>query len=155
MLGGNASDTVDQFEKAIKKFEGLGWEVVKKSAIYLSPSWGYASENVYKNQAIEVNAQLSAEELLTAILDIERQLGRVRGNSVDYQDRSIDIDILLVGNRIIDTDILKVPHPRLPDRRFALMPLAEIAAKQVHPILEKTIQELLLACKDLSKVAKG
>lgn len=152
LLGGNAPETDKLFEKTIELLQREDHVVERQSAIYLSPAWGYDSKNVYKNKALQVRTRLSADGLLDLVLGIERELGRIRSNAVHYEDRPIDIDILLMEDLVIDSDHLEIPHPRLQDRRFALLPLSEIAPDYQHPKLKKTILQLLESCTDLSKV---
>ena len=100
---------------------------------------------------IEVETDLSPQELLERILNIESSLGRVR-SSEQYSSRIIDIDILLYNDLVIDEPDLKIPHPLMHERKFVLIPLCEIAPEMIHPVLEKTFGELLEICEDRSNV---
>jgi 7,8-dihydro-6-hydroxymethylpterin-pyrophosphokinase len=97
-----------------------------------------------------VHTELSAEELLTQLLEIEISMGRVRSSELKYTSRSIDLDVLFYADQIISTEFLTVPHPRLALRNFILFPMAEIAPNWVDPKLEKSILELLAASPDKS-----
>jgi 2-amino-4-hydroxy-6-hydroxymethyldihydropteridine diphosphokinase len=104
---------------------------------------------------LSVETDLPPSGVLGRILMIESQLGRIRYRcGFKYLSRCIDIDILLYDNEITDQEALKIPHPRLHERRFVLVPLAEIASGLIHPVFNKTILELLKECKDNGKVKK-
>jgi 2-amino-4-hydroxy-6-hydroxymethyldihydropteridine diphosphokinase len=127
-------------------------KIIHKSTYYETAPWGYLDQPAFLNQALALQTALSPTELMTILLSIEEKMGRVR--IIKSGPRIIDLDILLIGSNIINTPALTVPHPALPDRRFALIPMAEIAPLLVHPILKKTIQELLVECSDDSDVQK-
>ncbi|MFP5471243.1 MAG: 2-amino-4-hydroxy-6-hydroxymethyldihydropteridine diphosphokinase [Bacteroidia bacterium] len=143
LLGGNENNTLQLFDKAILFLSKEG-NVVKKSSIHQSEAWGFKSEKLFYNQALEYKTDLPPENLLKKIHEIEISLGRIRDNS-GYKDRGIDIDILLLSNESFSSENLQIPHPLLHQRAFALKPLIEICPNYVHPILQKTIAELLLA----------
>lgn len=113
------------------------------SSLFITPPWGMESKNFFYNQVWEVESGLSADDLLREILRVERELGRVRENGIGYQDRLIDIDILLFGSEIIEEPHLKVPHPHLNKRAFALMPLLELAPNLKDPSNGKAYQTCL------------
>jgi 2-amino-4-hydroxy-6-hydroxymethyldihydropteridine diphosphokinase len=102
---------------------------------------------------IEIATHLDATETLKEILSIEKNMGRIR--TVKNAPRIIDIDILFFNNEIINRSDLIVPHPEIPNRRFVLTPLNEIAPKMIHPLLNKTIEQLLLKCPDQLAVKKN
>jgi len=110
------------------------------------------------NGVVELSSALGPIKLLQCCHDIEAQLGRIRENRCQSGDlassRTIDLDILLYGDQILDTTGLKVPHPRMHERGFVLIPLAEIAPKQQHPILKKCITEILAQFKNAHQVKK-
>ena len=126
--------------------------VLQVSSIYETAAWGKTDQPAFLNQAICLETTLNARQLMRRILKIEKQLGRVREEK--YGPRLIDIDILLFGDEIHNYDLLKLPHPELPNRRFALLPLAEIAGDLKHPVLQQTIHELLALCPDPLEVKK-
>jgi 2-amino-4-hydroxy-6-hydroxymethyldihydropteridine diphosphokinase len=155
LLGGNEAATLVLFKRAAELLAAQGVVIVLKSGIYSSPSWGYVSEKQYFNQAIEVLTHLLPQQLLAKVLYVEQQLGRLRdAKTVGYSDRPIDIDILLYDELILNTEALVIPHPKLPERKFALYPLVEIAPETRHPVYKCTIQQLLNDCKDNSEVNK-
>ncbi|MCA6435365.1 MAG: 2-amino-4-hydroxy-6-hydroxymethyldihydropteridine diphosphokinase [Bacteroidetes bacterium] len=127
--------------------------IVQKSSIYESPSWGYQSSNRFLNQVLEIKTKLNPQKLLKVLLQLESSMGRKRkeGNAI-YADRLIDIDILFIDELKISTQLLNVPHPLLHQRNFVLQPLNEIAPNFVHPVLNKTIKELISKSKDKTKL---
>lgn len=125
-----------------------------KSSIYTSNAWGMEKAPDFYNQVVKVSTSLSAAQLLEKLVAIEKTLGRERVPGEKYQSRTIDLDILLFNRDIIDSPELTVPHPRMHLRRFVLVPLTEIAAAEVHPLLNKSIDVLLKECPDKSIVKK-
>jgi 2-amino-4-hydroxy-6-hydroxymethyldihydropteridine diphosphokinase len=151
LLGGNLGDKKTIFfEVRILLNEHVG-QITAESAIYETEPWGFESNDLFWNQAIEICTALSPEEVLLQIQQIEMELGRIRKES-QYTSRIIDIDILFFGGEIIDLPQLIVPHPRIHERKFALVPLNEIAPELIHPVFQKSIQELLDECADQLKV---
>lgn len=151
-LGGNIGDRETALNQAILIISQEIGNIVSKSGIYETEAWGVENQQAYLNQCIAVTTNLTAEELIHKVLVIEKQLGRKRSNSITYEPRIIDIDIIFYNNTIIETPQLTVPHPRLHLRKFVLIPLNEIASNHLHPILNKTIFNLLSDCEDLSEV---
>ena len=120
--------------------------------MYETAAWGITEQPSFYNQVIVLQTNLSPDNLMQSLLNIEEQIGRKR--TVKYGPRIIDIDILLIDSLIQTTDLLSLPHPFLLERRFALLPLAEIAPLLFHPLANKTILELLQDCTDTLEVKK-
>ena len=124
--------------------------VTERSAVYQTAPWGVEEQPAFLNQALAVETELAPEEVLRHLLDIEHELGRVRYER--WGARDIDIDMLYYGNLVMDTARLTLPHPRLHERRFALVPLSEIAPHFVHPVLGVDNATLLTQCPDAGEV---
>ena len=152
LIGGNMGDRMMYLTKAKKEIEKQCGQIVQQSSVYETAAWGMEEQAAFLNQVLEIETQLSPQQLLKAILTIEETLGRKR--NIKYGPRLIDIDILLFGDAIIDVHGLKVPHPQMQHRRFVLEPLNEIAPEKIHPVLQKTIAQLLSACTDPLTVNK-
>ena len=126
--------------------------VIRRSSIYETAAWGKTDQAPFLNQAIVLETSLDAPTLMRQLLTLEEQMGRVRTER--YGSRTIDIDILFFNEDVIRLPWLTIPHPEVANRRFALGPMDEIAAGYVHPILQKTIHELLTQCPDKLDVKK-
>jgi 2-amino-4-hydroxy-6-hydroxymethyldihydropteridine diphosphokinase len=150
-LGSNLGDRVENLREAKSRIGELIGPVVEESPVYETEPWGFESDNEFLNMVLCAETALSPSGLLGRILMIESQLGRIRGEA-RYSSRNIDIDILLYNSEIINETALIIPHPRMHERRFVLVPLNEIASELKHPVLKKSIKELLYACSDTSKV---
>lgn len=127
-------------------------EILKESSIYQTAPWGYLDQPAFLNQVIEAQTDLSSLNLLDFLKQTEKELGRQA--NFRYGPRLIDLDILFYGNRIILTDRLQIPHPRIVERAFVLVPMAEIARDFVHPQNKQTIGQLLETLPDLGGVEK-
>lgn len=154
LLGSNIGNSQELFSKAIRLLQSRLGEVINQSAIYKSPPWGFDHNNDFLNQALCITTDFTPQQVLKECLSIELYLGRIRDDVNTYQARTIDIDILLFNNDIVAQKALKIPHIHLHNRRFALLPLSEIASDVIHPNFESTIEQLLYSCKDDSKVIK-
>ena len=151
-LGGNIGDRENALEHALLKIGQQIGEVTSISKIYETEAWGVENQQPYLNQCIAVNTNLTPLELINALLFIEKELGRSRTLNQTYEPRTIDIDILFFNKEVINHQQLIVPHPRLHLRKFVLIPLHEIAPNYLHPLLNKTIFNLLTECEDSSEV---
>ncbi len=126
--------------------------IIKASSLYETAAWGNTDQPAFLNQALELSTPLNAKQLIRRILKTEKLMGRIRTEK--YGPRLIDIDILLFNNEKHNYHFLKLPHPEMHNRRFALLPLAEIVPGIVHPVLNKTIAQLLDTCPDNLDVKK-
>ena len=127
-LGGNLGDAAATLHEAMLALDGLpDTRLLRASRLYRTPAWGNTAQPEFVNAAALLQTQLEARDLLDALLDIERIFGRDRGAGERWGPRTLDLDLLLYGDATIDEPGLRVPHPHLHERAFALLPLAEIA----------------------------
>ena len=119
-------------------------KVISLSAFYVTAPWGFDSDNSFLNAALGVETDLAPLEILDETQEIEKQLGRrLKSQNGVYQDRLIDVDMLLYGDLVFENERLTLPHPLMTQRRFVMEPLTQIAPNLIHPILEKTMHQLL------------
>ncbi len=153
ILGGNQGDAPATFKRCEERFDELDYTLVNTSSIYSSPPWGFSSENLFYNQVMVFETNKIPQEVLNDCLSIENELGRTRNNSPEYEDRLIDIDILFYAEETLVEEHLTIPHPRLHERKFCLVPLHEIMPDFIHPGLNKSIEKLLEECADKSVIS--
>lgn len=152
-LGGNVGDVPATLSKALKRIDSLkDTSVLEVSFLYSTAPVGGPSQPDFLNGAALLETSLTPAELMTALLQIEKELGRVR----EIQDgpRTVDLDLLLWDDLVLDTPLVTLPHPRLHQRAFVLVPLAQIAPLMLHPVLKKTVAELLAGLGPVSGVRK-
>jgi 2-amino-4-hydroxy-6-hydroxymethyldihydropteridine diphosphokinase len=151
-LGSNLGDRAAHLARARAELETRGLSLRSCSSLYESEPVGFQNQPWFINQVVEIESPLAPRTLLLLLQEIERDMGRQ--TTVRNGPRIIDLDILLAEDAVIRTNELTIPHPRLAERNFVLVPLAEIAPGAVHPVLGKTIRELLRASKDRARVRK-
>ena len=150
LLGSNIGDREANLKRACELIRDEVSTDITQSHLYVTAAWGKTDQAAFLNQAIMTQTDTEPLVLLALLKNIEKKVGRV--DTEKWGPRVIDIDILFYGSEIIQAPELQVPHPYLPVRRFALLPMAEIAGDLMHPVLKKTIKELLKLCPDTSEV---
>lgn len=153
LLGSNQGNRVLNLSNALILLENSGIHVLRKSRYYKSKAWGFESSHLFINQAIEVSTLSNPIDLLQRIQQIEDAMGRERKMEGRYEDRIIDIDIILYGNAMVQLPNLIIPHPEMTGRQFVLKPICELIPQTKHPLLKKTMQQLLEECPDEGKVS--
>lgn len=152
LIGGNLGDRMENLAKARNLIQDEIGTILIASNIYETAAWGNTNQPDFLNQALLIDAHLEATALMNKLLSIEAKMGRIR--DIPLGPRTIDIDIIYFNNEVISNDLITIPHPKIADRKFVLMPLVEIAPQFNHPILNKTNQTLLKECGDSLAVYK-
>ncbi len=152
-IGGNLGEREANLEETRMFIEFNFGDIVAISSVYESEAWGMQDAPPFLNQVVCIESSLTNKELLQEVLELEDFYGRERSDE-EYLSREMDVDILLIDMEILDDEKLKVPHPRMQDRKFVLMPLCEIAPELEHPELKKSIAVLLKECTDTTKVTR-
>ncbi len=140
-LGSNLGDRVAYLRSAVNAIQHLG-DSITASSVYESEPFGVGDDEqpMYLNMVVSIQTKLEPEKLLSELMDIERANGRVRIRR--NESRTLDLDVLMFGEELIETSVLAVPHPRMHERAFVMLPLAEIAPHSVHPALQRTMSEI-------------
>lgn len=152
LIGGNEGNRHYHLMQALANIEKFCGELKKQSSLYETAAWGKHDQHAFYNQAICISTDLDAPSLMASILAIEENMGRRRMEK--YGPRTIDIDIIFFNNEIVRLPQLHIPHPEIQNRRFVLVPMAEIAPTYMHPVLQKSILQLLAECADPLDVKK-
>ena len=149
-LGGNLGNTQEIFEQSYPAIENKVGKILQKSSLYRTAAWGFKDQADFINQVILLESELNPQEILTEIQAIEKQFGRER--IVTWGPRTLDLDILFIEDLIVQNEKLQIPHPQIQNRKFILIPMHEIAESFEHPVLKKSIAELILETTDVSSV---
>lgn len=153
-LGSNKGNRINLLRDAVLAMDSFA-EIMACSPVYETPPWGFVSDLPFLNAVIKISTDLSPQDLLERLLQLEKDSGRYRSKEIQgYQDRTLDLDILFYGTQIINQGNLQVPHPRMEKRKFILSPLNDIAADFEHPVFKKRVSELLNHLKDNSRIDK-
>lgn len=146
LLGSNLGDRQENLHQARLQISRHIGAIITASSVYKTAAWGNTQQPDFYNQVIEIRSSLDPVMVISETQLIEQKMGRTRIEK--WGPRIIDIDILFYGNSVLSSKTLTIPHPEIANRRFTLLPLAEIAADFVHPILKRSVQEMLTDCKD-------
>jgi 2-amino-4-hydroxy-6-hydroxymethyldihydropteridine diphosphokinase len=152
LTGGNLGDRAANLSHAADLLGIRAGRILRRSSCYETAAWGIEEQPEFLNQVLEIETTMDPASLLDTLLEIEREMGRIRGEK--FGPRTIDLDILFYGDMIIRTNDLEVPHPRMAERRFVLEPLCELIRDRKHPVTRQTIREMLLACTDPLEVRR-
>ena len=152
-IGSNLGNREENLSSAVSMIGEIAGNILSASSVYETEPWGFQSDNKFLNMVLLIESDLEPRALLQTLLEIEVSMGRIRENA-DYSSRSIDLDILFYNNLVTEEQGLIIPHPHLHDRRFVLVPMAEIAPDLIHPVFHKSILTLLNSCGDKSAVVK-
>ncbi len=152
LIGGNLGDRAAYLQMAVKKIAETCGAINGTSSLYETAAWGNTDQPPFYNQAVIVTTPLPPQALMDQLLAIELEMGRVRDQK--YGPRTIDLDILMIDELVLNTEKLTIPHPQMHNRRFALLPLVEVAPTLNHPLLDQSIEDLLEICPDSLDVQK-
>jgi len=147
-MGSNLGDRMETLQAALNQLQENGAELTRVSHTYETEPVGFESEHLFLNAVVEAKWSGDAFSLLNILMKTEVFLGRMRSSEQRYSERTIDLDILLFGEEVINTETLVIPHPRMAERRFVLEPLNELIPRYIHPVLELEIDQLLKGCID-------
>jgi 2-amino-4-hydroxy-6-hydroxymethyldihydropteridine diphosphokinase len=151
-LGSNMGDRAANIARAVDLLRQRGMHILRQSSLYETEPVDFLDQDWFLNCVVEVKTELMPDRLIEVLREVEQSLGRER--RIPKGPRIIDIDILLYGDRLVRSAELKIPHPRMTERRFVLVPLAEVAPDLRHPVFKRTIAELLALTPDQSEVRR-
>ena len=152
-LGTNMGHKLENLLTCIEAIHHTIGTIIQVSKVYETPAWGFEGEAFY-NCVVSIHTHKSAPKVLSQILKLEKELGRIRSHTGNYESRKIDIDIISFNDEIIETESLKIPHIHLHNRKFVLFPLRDVAPKWNHPKLNKSVSELIISCEDTSEITE-
>ncbi|MGN7810654.1 2-amino-4-hydroxy-6-hydroxymethyldihydropteridine diphosphokinase [Flavobacterium sp. 22076] len=146
-IGSNQGNRLENIKSCINLIHQEVGTVIRVSKLYETPAWGFESDAFY-NCALLLHTTSSAQKILSQVLKVEKQLGRIRLNREGYQSRIIDVDVIVFDDEIIETEKLHIPHPLMQNRNFVLLPMQDLKLDWKHPMFHKTISELISASPD-------
>ncbi|WP_347050521.1 2-amino-4-hydroxy-6-hydroxymethyldihydropteridine diphosphokinase [Flavobacterium olei] len=148
-IGSNQGNRLENIQNCIDLIHQNVGTVIQVSKLYETPAWGFESDAFY-NCALLLHTNCSAYKILSQVLKVEKELGRIRLNQEGYQSRIIDVDVIAFDDEIIDSEKLQIPHPLMQNRNFVLLPMQDLKLNWKHPVLQKTISELIAVSPDES-----
>jgi 2-amino-4-hydroxy-6-hydroxymethyldihydropteridine diphosphokinase len=152
LLGSNMGRRKGFLNKAKGFIETEAGAIIKQSSIYQTAAWGHTNQQAFLNQVIIIKTKQEPDALMQTLLKIEEKLGRIRTKK--FGPRTIDLDILFYDSLVVKTKWVTIPHPAIQDRRFVLVPLAELSTRKIHPVYKQTVTSLLKNCSDNLAVKK-
>ena len=152
LIGGNMGNRISNLQQARELIQKECGQLTAVSSVYQTAAWGLTEQPDFLNQVLVVATLLTPEAMMQQLLAIEEKMGRKR--TIKFGPRIIDLDILLIESLIINSTLLTIPHPALTKRKFALIPLVEVAPQLMHPSERKTMAQLLIECPDKLAVQK-
>ena len=148
-IGSNQGNRLENIESCIALIHQEIGTVIQVSKLYETPAWGFESDAFY-NCALLLHSTSSAQKILSQVLKVEKKLGRIRSSQQGYQSRIIDVDLIVFDDEIIDSEKLQIPHPLMQNRKFVLLPMLDLKLNWKHPVIQKSIAELIAVTPDES-----
>ncbi|GGE97428.1 2-amino-4-hydroxy-6-hydroxymethyldihydropteridine diphosphokinase [Flavobacterium limi] len=146
-IGSNQGNRLENIQSCIDLIHQEIGTIIQVSKLYETPAWGFESDAFY-NCALLLHSNSSAQKILSQVLKVEKQLGRIRTDQQGYQSRIIDVDLIAFDDQIIETEKLHIPHPLMQNRKFVLLPMQDLKLDWKHPVFHKTVSELIAITSD-------